>query len=173
MATNNLTGRACEPSTQPHDFAHPLVQLFAEMFPAYAKGNETRKEVIRSMVEIVNDPTATEEEKRAALDTLVEAIFPQNDGFGVNLDAEADLCGTDPAAEQATAEAHASFAEAVRIHMKARGINQQELATLVGIGQPAISMLLSRTSRPQRATVAKIANALGVTPESLWPGFKP
>ena len=63
------------------------------------------------------------------------------------------------------------FANSLDGHMKAKGISQVELAAAIGVGQPAISMMLSRDCRPQRRTVEKLARALGVPPNDLWPGF--
>ncbi len=51
-------------------------------------------------------------------------------------------------------------------------MSQVELAAAIGVGQPAISMMLSRNCRPQRRTVECIARALEVTPNDLWPGFR-
>ncbi|MGA7500029.1 MAG: helix-turn-helix domain-containing protein, partial [Isosphaeraceae bacterium] len=64
-----------------------------------------------------------------------------------------------------------TFANSLVGHMKAKGISQVELAAAIGVGQPAISMMLSRDCRPQRRTVEKLARALGVPPNDLWPGF--
>ena len=64
-----------------------------------------------------------------------------------------------------------TFANSLDGHMKSKGISQVELAAAIGVGQPAISMMLSRDCRPQRRTVEKLARALGVPPNDLWPGF--
>jgi transcriptional regulator with XRE-family HTH domain len=56
--------------------------------------------------------------------------------------------------------------------MEAQGLSQAELAAKVGIGQPAVSMMLNRACRPQRKTVLRFAEALGVRPEELWPRFQ-
>jgi transcriptional regulator with XRE-family HTH domain len=48
-------------------------------------------------------------------------------------------------------------------------MSQAELARRVGVGPSAISMMLSRRCRPQRRTVEKIAQALGVDVRHLWP----
>src|SRR5690242_20119616 len=65
----------------------------------------------------------------------------------------------------------AVFAERLRELMEAKGMTQAELADKLGIGQPAISMMLNRACRPQRKTVIDIAQALEVPPEDLWPDF--
>jgi transcriptional regulator with XRE-family HTH domain len=53
--------------------------------------------------------------------------------------------------------------------MEERGVTQTELAERIGVGQPAISNMLCRQCRPQKRTVEKIAAALEVAPEELWP----
>jgi transcriptional regulator with XRE-family HTH domain len=65
------------------------------------------------------------------------------------------------------------FVAAVARAMKRQGITQVELAERMGVGQPAVSMVLSRKRRPQRRTVEKFAAALGVTPKKLWPAYRP
>ncbi len=49
---------------------------------------------------------------------------------------------------------------------------QNELAAKVGIGQPAVSMMLNRACRPQRKTVIRFAEVLEVAPQDLWPGIQ-
>jgi lambda repressor-like predicted transcriptional regulator len=53
--------------------------------------------------------------------------------------------------------------------MQKCGVTQVQLAETIGVGQSAIAMMLQRECRPQRRTVARMAEALGVTPETLWP----
>ena len=62
-----------------------------------------------------------------------------------------------------------SFANTLRALLEEKGMTQVELAEMLGIGQPAISMMLQRQCRPQRRTVARIAEALGVECSALWP----
>lgn len=49
-------------------------------------------------------------------------------------------------------------------------MTQDQLAEKIGVGQPAISMMLKRQCRPQKRTVQRLAEALGVAAEELWPG---
>jgi len=51
-------------------------------------------------------------------------------------------------------------------------MTQEALAAKLGVGQPAISNMLNRQCRPQRRTVLRLAQALGISPEELWPGFQ-
>jgi transcriptional regulator with XRE-family HTH domain len=69
-------------------------------------------------------------------------------------------------------EEEADFAKRLRGLMEVKGLTQAQLATVVGIGQPAVSMMLNRACRPQKKTVLRFAEALGVAPEELWPGIQ-
>lgn len=67
-----------------------------------------------------------------------------------------------------------SFADRLSILMDAKRISQLELAARIGCTQPAISQMLSRKSRPQKRTILKLAEALGVNATmqnatDLWP----
>lgn len=66
----------------------------------------------------------------------------------------------------------ADFSERLRARMDAKCITQQELAERVGVSQPAISQLLNRHLRPRRATILKLAEALGTDPRELWPDLE-
>jgi transcriptional regulator with XRE-family HTH domain len=55
--------------------------------------------------------------------------------------------------------------------MTKSGITQEELAKTVGIGQPAISNMLKRQCRPQKRTVERLAEALKLSPQDLWPNY--
>jgi DNA-binding XRE family transcriptional regulator len=68
-------------------------------------------------------------------------------------------------------QAEAVFAATLARLMAGRQLTQAQLAVQIGVGQSAISMLLKRRSRPQRRTLGKLAEALGVPVEELWPGF--
>jgi transcriptional regulator with XRE-family HTH domain len=62
------------------------------------------------------------------------------------------------------------FAERLSRLLAERQLTQAELARRICVGQSAVSMLLSRKCRPQPRTLGKIAEALGVGVEDLWPG---
>jgi predicted XRE-type DNA-binding protein len=158
--------------TQGPDINRPAGTLFAKVFAeVYLNASDEIKEVIESMSKIVNDPAADDEERNAALDTLVEALFPPKhpDNLGVDLEEFED--GGSAEAKRihaAMARQEATFADAVQKLMKGRGITQKALAEKIGIGQPAVSMILSRKCRPQQATIGKIAKALRVESKTLW-----
>jgi len=158
--------------TQSPDINRPAGALFAKVFAeVYLTASDDIKEVIESMSKIVNDPAADEDEQNAALDTLVEVLFPPKhpEELGTDLEEMEDGGSVGAKRVHATmARQEATFAEAVLKLMKERGVTQKVLAQKIGIGQPAVSMILSRKCRPQQATVEKIAKALGVEPERIW-----
>jgi len=119
-----------------------------------------------------------EEARYATTVLLAEILFPNADDKGYPgldlVEAEAIAPSVDPAAKAVLAsmdEQEAVFAQRVRELMDTQGLSQAELAAKVGIGQPAVSMMLNRACRPQRKTVLRFAQALGVPPEELWPAI--
>lgn len=132
---------------------------------------------IRELVKLLNDPTIDSDDRYSICLTLADALFPNphKGKLGIDLE-ESERLGAEASDEmrQAVAELdqeEATFSERLGNEMKQRGISQEALAEMVGIGQPAISNILNRKSRPQRRTVVKFADALGVSPEDLWPGL--
>ena len=65
-----------------------------------------------------------------------------------------------------------AFAQRLRKLMDEKGMTQTTLAEQLGIGQSAISNMLHRQCRPQRRTVIRLAEALGVSSDDLWPNFQ-
>ncbi|MCL2701192.1 MAG: helix-turn-helix transcriptional regulator [Phycisphaerae bacterium] len=161
--------RSVGPKTERHS-----VEMFAELLKwqkAYDSASPEIRDIVDTMVHIINDPTADEEERLAAIDTLEEALFPTftNGEYGIPLDDTfADNKGI-PLIDEAARRNEKIFARKVKAAMKRRGMTQAQLAKKIGIGQSAVAMLLSRTCRPQKATVGRIAKALDLDPNDLWP----
>ncbi len=106
--------------------------------------------------------------------TIAEALFPCriNGAPGIDLEEEAERLSSHDGTKQVLQtmdQEEAVFADRVAALMKAKGLTQAELAAAIEVGQPAVAMMLARKSRPQRRTVERIAKALGVTPEEIWP----
>lgn len=146
-------------------------QFFADFFRAYMEATDEVQAVIRSMVEIVNDEEADEAEVFAALNTLAEALFPSyyNGELGIDLE---DLRTLSDAPKEALNEfdsRDAAFADRLREAMDDKNISQADLAQRIGVQQPAISMMLGRKCHPQRSTVQRLADALGIPSSQLWP----
>lgn len=151
-------------------------ELFALFFRSYVEAGDATRKVIRDMAEIINDSGADEAEKASALSTLMEAMFPSNapddmDGeLGIDL---RDFREVQDDEEQYSAHDREEkmFSDRLRLIMDEKKITQTALAKLIDVGQPAIANMLARKCRPQRRTVEKIAEALGVPPQKLWPDF--
>jgi lambda repressor-like predicted transcriptional regulator len=142
------------------------LKAFAELLRVYLNCGEEDQRGIASMASIATDPNATEDEIEAALETLREGLFP-TEALDLEIDREPDEEGV---RNQMDLEEQ-TFASRLDRCMKSKRMSQVELAAAIGVGQPAISMMLSRNCRPQRRTVEKIARALDVPPDELWPGF--
>jgi len=150
-------------------------RAFADVFRAYLECSDAVQEAIRDMVEIVNDPESAAEEVNAALLTIAEALFPcrSNGGLGVDLEECETIAPDDIRAKLEEADSQeAAFAERVSTLLTKKQMTQSDLASAIGVGQPAISMMLSRKCRPQRRTVEKIAGALEVSASDIWPAYE-
>jgi lambda repressor-like predicted transcriptional regulator len=158
--------------TQGPDINRPAGALFAKVFQVYLNASAAIQDVIVSMTQVINDPASDEEQRDAALDTLVEVLFaPERpEDLGTDLESSEDGGPREAARIRAgMARQEAAFAQTVLRLMRERGMTQKALAKKIAVGQPAVSMILSRGCRPQRATVHRIAKALGVEPKQLWP----
>jgi len=144
------------------------LKAFAKLLRAYLSRDEEDREGIASMASIAIDPDATADEIEAALETLREGLYPTEP---IDLEAGWELEPNEENVSKRMDLEEETFANSLDGHMNAKGISQVELAAAIGVGQPAISMMLSRDCRPQRRTVEKLARALGVPPNDLWPGF--
>src|SRR5437899_11758999 len=120
------------------------------------------------------------EQRTATITLLAEILFPNADEKGLPgfdlAEAEAMAPSRNLEAREVLSrmdEEEANFAKRLRQLMEGKGLTQAQLADAVGIGQPAVSMILNRSCRPQRKTVLRFAEALGVSPEHLWPGIQP
>lgn len=153
--------------------ASPIVLALAECDePLRAEAIELFKQL--------NSGELDEEQRFATTALLADILFPRADDQGApGLDlaeAEAMAPSVNPEAKDVLDRMdreEAGFAQRVRDLMEAKGVTQAELADKLGIGQSAISMMLNRSCRPQRKTVARFAEALGVRPEELWSDFQP
>jgi hypothetical protein len=168
--------------TDSHDTESELKQTRRDLAPlavkwlrAYIECSDEVQEVVREMLEIIADPKVDNDDREMALATFLEALYPasHNGTLGVDLEEVEGLQAEHNPEIAKTVrdmdEEEQNFGDRVRAVLKEKNMKQEELAGDLGIGQPAISMLLTRGARPQRKTVENIARVLGVTPESLWP----
>jgi predicted XRE-type DNA-binding protein len=151
-------------------------QMFAHFFHAFLECDPSIQDVVRDMAEIINDPDTDADDRALALSTLHEALFPArspHDGMlGVDLeDEESHAMGEESEIQEDFNRQEDGFARCVEGLLRERNMTQGQLAEAIGVKQPAIAMMLGRKARPQRRTVEKVARALNVAPERLWPGF--
>jgi transcriptional regulator with XRE-family HTH domain len=64
----------------------------------------------------------------------------------------------------------ASFAQRLRAHRIAAGLSRAALARKAGLARRAVAILERGEHRPQRGTLRRLAEALGVEPGELLPG---
>jgi lambda repressor-like predicted transcriptional regulator len=142
---------------------------FAQLLLAYHECSDEIRSVIDEMSGIIVDPDTDEDDRTMAASTIMEALFPAavHDGlkaFGSKVQSrESKRVRLDLENEETV------FADRLRAEMERKNISQETLAALTGVGQPAISNILTRRCRPQRKTVARFAQALNVSEEELWP----
>jgi predicted XRE-type DNA-binding protein len=147
---------------------------FAQTFAAFLECSEEVQALIRELILSLKEPETSEEDRRLAILTIAEALFPSPQGldghYGVDLaTAERDASGEEKDVLAAMDRQEAHFGARVEALMKEQGLTQSQLAEAIGVKQPAVSLLLSRESRPQRRTVERIAQALKVASAELWP----
>lgn len=106
------------------------------------------------MLDVIEAPDSTPHDRKIACSAIRDAFALQ-----------ADKAPQDAS----TNSQEAAFAEKLHELMTSRNITQVELASRVGCSQPAISQMLKRQCRPQKATILKLASALGVDARELWP----
>ncbi|WP_010588363.1 helix-turn-helix domain-containing protein [Schlesneria paludicola] len=147
------------------------LQFYLEVQCALDECDPKIQEIVARMFKILRNKNAPSEAQSHAWDVIDEAIFPsrsamireENNAFHASPEAQT--------AEQELIDEERNFAETVQTLMESKGISQAQLAAQMGTTQPAVSNLLKRQSRPQRKTIKRIAEALGVNPKVLWPNF--
>ncbi|MGA2035391.1 MAG: helix-turn-helix transcriptional regulator [Thermoguttaceae bacterium] len=150
----------------------------ATFLRAYLECSDEIQAGIRDLLEILNDPNTEEDDHDMTLITLANALFPNPRDAKLGMDlGESENLGTMYSQEtretlEETDREEERFATLLRSTMERQGITQEQLAAKIGVGQPAISNMLKRQCRPQRRTVLRLAEALGVAADDLWPGFK-
>jgi lambda repressor-like predicted transcriptional regulator len=146
-------------------FFHAFQQS-SDVLQAYLECSDEIQRGIDEMIEIVVDPKSDEQEQEMALNTIVEALFPSD---AVDLEDTNWCSPEDLKAMEELDREEAAFAEVLDKLMREKRVTQAQLAKKVGVGQPAISNMLKRQCRPQRRTILRLAKALRVAPEVLWP----
>lgn len=147
---------------------------FVEVYKALAKTDTDTRAVVEELVAAIDAEAMDATERESAFAAIAQVLLPYLEESVVSatpanpwdtLSDEEKRVASEMDAEEET------FARRLGAAMTAKRVTQTELASLIGVGQSAISMMLSRSCRPQRRTVEKIAQALGVDVGSLWPAY--
>jgi transcriptional regulator with XRE-family HTH domain len=131
-----------------------------------------------AQIEVLENPRADDSEKQRAYGTIRNALGLQACQDLLELDI--DQCELRSVVKESGAAYMASgsksqqsvFYEKLEILLNSKRLTQSELAARLGMSQPAISQMLTRKCRPQRATILRIAAALEVDPQELWPDLE-
>jgi lambda repressor-like predicted transcriptional regulator len=145
------------------------VERFALLLHAYSRCQPEVQAIITDMAEILVDGSVPADEKVHAVDVMVEALFP---ALTADIRERDDCLMQSPQAQDAQAgldQEEEVFADRLRSLMESKNVGQTTLAKLTGVGQSAIANLLNRRCRPQQRTIERLAAALGVEPNVLWP----
>ena len=148
-----------------NDFMHALMECSLEL----------KEQVLLLLKNVVCANDVDPDDKEMAMFTIADILFPNpHKGMhGMDLqESEEEAAQQDPELSEIVNRMdleEATFAERLQAAMDDQGMTQAELALAVGLGQSAIANLIARNCRPQRRTVIKLANALSVSPDELWP----
>jgi lambda repressor-like predicted transcriptional regulator len=164
IMTNSLAN-----ASRAADLLEINIRVFIEVKNAYDECDPEIRELIDEMCAIACSGDADPEQKQRAMHTVLEALFPgHTPGITQCLKGLQALPDSQAYEKELDAQ-EATFAERLRATMQAKGWTQEKLAEKIGIRQSAISNMLNRKSRPQTRTVQRLAEALDVSPEELWP----
>ena len=148
-----------------NDFMHALMECSSEL----------KEQVLLLLKNVVCADDVDRDDKEMAMFTIADILFPipHKGMHGMDLqESEEEAAQQDSELLEIVNRMNleeATFAERLQAAMDDQGMTQAELAIAVGLGQSAIANLIARNCRPQRRTVIKLANALCVSPDELWP----
>jgi DNA-binding XRE family transcriptional regulator len=148
------------------------VLKIGEILRAFFQLDARTQQEVQEQMKRFKDPQTSEAERERAEKVLVTVLRSAGNNQAGRVISRNERFS--PAHHVRTAQleqAEAAFAATLARLMAERQLTQAQLAERIGVGQSAISMLLKRRCRPQRRTLGKLAEALGVTVEELWPGF--
>ncbi|MDX1961955.1 MAG: helix-turn-helix transcriptional regulator [Pirellulales bacterium] len=142
----------------------------AKFLTAFVECNREMQELALEMSAILSAEDSTDDERQLAADALLSALFPSITADELNSYHQRLKSPAGIEASTALRSEQEYFSTRVKQLMAEKGITQEMLAQAIDVGQPAISNLLNRGCRPQRRTIERIANSLGVSCQEIWPG---
>ena len=158
-------------ATHPKQQVNSFLQALMECSP------KLQTHVMTLLKEVICVDDVDVDDKEMAMFTIADILFPNphKGVHGMDLqESESESALQDEELVGIVMEMNVeeeTFSTLLRNSLDEKGMTQAELAEAVGLRQSAIANLLARNCRPQRRTVIKLADALGVNPVELWPGF--
>jgi transcriptional regulator with XRE-family HTH domain len=150
-----------------------------QLLGALAECSDEIQGVVFQMVSIVENPRTTSSERQQALTKIADVLRLNADeavAYGQELEESARNEGAAVAGLgrefQKMDCQEAAFADRLRELMTLKCVTQEDLSNRVGCSQPAISQMLNRKRRPQKKTILRLADALQVQPQELWPDIE-
>jgi lambda repressor-like predicted transcriptional regulator len=145
-----------------------------EDLQAFFRLDARRKQEVQEQVACLKDPQSSQAERDCAKRMLATALRSTGGKYraGPVMSREERFSAAHDELRAQLEKTEVAFAATLARLMAERQLTQAQLAERTGVGQSAISMLLNRRCRPQQRTLGKLAEALGVPVEELWPGFK-
>lgn len=137
--------------------------------------SELQEQVLLLLKDVVCADDVDPDDKEMAMFTIADILFPNpHKGLhGMDMqESEEEAAQQDTELSEIVRRMDAqetTFAQRLQVAMDEQGMTQVELACAVGLGQSAIANLIARNCRPQRRTVLKLAKALSVSTDVLWP----
>jgi DNA-binding XRE family transcriptional regulator len=153
------------------DFAALVIKSghFAELMEAYLSSGKRIQKVVVEMVYDATDPAATVADRERATAAIAAALF----GY---LRTEKNFSKVAPSPRSAPPgtrsfvdDESSGFGYRLKELRMQKNVTQEALAKKIGVRQSAISMMESGQCRPRARTIQKLAQALKVTEDQLWP----
>ncbi len=143
---------------------------------AYLACNSVMKQAVESMIAVIDSPESDEQDKMLAYHTI-EGILKMEEHVTKDTflltDDDPGFGDQDSAPSEASpAPTPLTFGDRIRKLMEEKGITQMELAERMGISQPAVNKLISKTVKPKPETLERVAQALGVLADVLSPDIE-
>jgi DNA-binding XRE family transcriptional regulator len=165
---------AMETQKQNVDYEQLLVKcrVFAELMSIYFRCTNRIQEVVNDMVKSIASADTTDEDRERAYGTIAGALLAFAGGEE-ELSAGQTFRLPIPAETKALMrQQRQALAGRLKSHRVEKSWTQEELARRSGVGQSAISTIESGRCRPQVGTLVKLADALGLDKEDLWPAAR-
>lgn len=138
---------------------------------AYLACSSVMKQAVESMIAVIDSPESDEQDKMLAYHTIDGILKMEEhaarDTFLLTDDDPGFGDRETGSQEESAAPTATTFGDCIRKLMEEKGITQAQLADRMGISQPAVNKLITKTVNPKGETLLRVAQAFGVKVEDL------